>query len=391
MDIQALVDAYLPAARELRHGLHRIPELALQEHKTARLLRQYLAALPVDVLDPFMETDTVALLHGARPGPNVTLRADIDALPLREETGVAYTSEHRGMMHACGHDGHMAMLMGAAMVLSDLHKELAGSIRFVFQPGEEITAAGRTLVEKGVLQNPSPKAVYAIHGRHDLTEGVFQARSGPMLAAVAIFKVMIHGRGGHGGRPHEAINPLHAAARVVEALTSLPTLVAPPEEPAVLSVGRVAGGTTVNAIPEEAEVAGTIRYADPELSSPVREAVERAVHGACESVGAWADLDYQEPYIATVNHAESTALGKQVAVDSFGAQAWQDLPTPSMGGEDFAFYLREHQGAMFFLGYGEEWPSLHSPHFDFNDAVLGRGMRFFAELALATLAENQAS
>ena len=375
------IDMILPDIVEIRHAIHQTPEIALREYKTAELIRKTLKSTGLRPLKPFLETDVVAILHGRETGKNVTLRADIDALPIQEETGLPYASRSAGFMHACGHDGHTAMLIGAALVLSKFKDALKGSVKFVFQPGEEIVAAGRDLIEKGALQDPKPDAVIALHAWPGIPEGVIASKPGVLLAAADFFKITIKGKGAHGSRPADSIDPILTAARVVESLQAVVSRNVSALDPVVLSVCRISGGTNSNTIPDSVEMEGTTRYLKPELRKKIPVDMERIVKGVCDSMGATYDMSYSSPYIPTINDPNMVDLGKNVAKEVLGPFGWIDLEEPSMGGEDFSYYVAKYPGAMFRIGVGKESALLHTAQFDFNDHALKNGILFLVTLA----------
>jgi amidohydrolase len=378
----------LPEIAAIRQRLHRNPELALHEEQTAALVRDALAALGLAPRAPLLGTDVIALLQGARPGPNVTVRADMDALPLQEQTGRSYQSQNAGLMHACGHDGHTAMLLGTARVLCRLQAELRGSVRFVFQPGEEIVAAGRDLVAKGALLDPAPSAVFALHAWPGLPVGSICSRPGPILAAAEFFKITIRGKGAHGSRPEDSVDPILTAARVVEALQSVVSRHLSPLDSAVVSICRFTAGSNGNIIPDTAELEGTTRCLNQSVGDRLPILMERLIKGTCEAMGATYDFRYSGSYIPTVNAAAAVALGRRVTTALLGPAAWIDMPDPAMGGEDFAYYIRDYPGAMFLLGMGETCAPLHNQCFDFNDAALRNGIVFMVGAVLEALADD---
>ena len=374
-----------PDMVKVRHTIHQNPEIALKEFDTSALIRRLLKQTGIEVLKPFLETDVVALVKGKNPGKNVTLRADIDALPLLEKTGLPYASKRKGTMHACGHDGHTAMLLGAALLLNRLRKEISGSVRFVFQPGEEIVAAGKQLVARGALEDPRPDAVFALHAWAGMPLGAVASKPGALLAASDFFTVEVKGRGAHGSRPEDSIDPILTAARIVESLQSVVSREVSSLEPVVVSVCRIAGGTNGNVIPDSVEIEGTTRYLKPELKQKIQSAIKRIVKGVCDSMGASFSFKYSSPYIPTINDSRMVALGKEVALRVLGAGKWFDLTNPSMGAEDFSYYIRKFPGAMFRLGMGERSASLHNSHFDFNDKAMASGILCLVSLALEVL------
>ncbi len=384
----------LPQALELRHRLHRLPEVGFQERRTAELLRSTLAGLEaVELLPPLLETDVTGLVHGraASPAPAprcVLLRADMDALPLEETRDRPWKSQLPGSAHACGHDGHMAMLAGAVAVLAALCGRFAGTVRFVFQPGEEEVGGGLKLVQRGLLDSePRPQAAFALHGWPGLPEGRLAAAPGPAMAAADQFAILVRGRGGHGAKPHLAIDPILAAAQVVVGLQGIVARNVDPLQAAVISVCTFHAGSATNVIPGEARLEGTVRYFDPDLKHLLRTRIEEVVRGVCDAAGAEHDLEYREGYIPAVNDPAQVAFARRVVRSHLGAAAWQEGLERTMGAEDFAFYLRKVPGAMLMLGLGEGWPALHHPEFDFNDRALEPGIRTLAALALETLGE----
>ena len=382
--VEVLVDGILPKVIEWRHQIHQNPELALDEHKTSALVRSVLGDAGIAMKAPFIGTDVVAML-GDGMLPNVTLRADMDALPLLEKTGLPYESQIENVMHACGHDGHTAMLMGAAVVLSQLKSELKGSVRFVFQPGEEVVAAGRDLVEAGALLDPEPSAVFALHGWPGAPAGVVTSRPGDMFAAAELFEIKIKGYGAHGSTPYKSIDPIVIGCRIVDTLQGLVSREANAHDALVVSVCQFNSGLNSNIIPDEAVIAGTVRYYNPELGKKVRRRIEEIAVGICTTMGAICEFEYQAPYMQMQNNADIVALGKEVVNDVLGEENWRDLKHPSMGGEDFAYYVKDYPGAMFSLGMGEEYCGLHNPRYDFNDAAIKNGIMFMVSVALKVM------
>ena len=397
MDINRRIAGILPGIIEFRHQLHRIPEIAGTEFETMKLIRERLAALDLEVHAPFLETDTVALLHGKRSGTsgapggavaerNVTLRADIDALRIPEESGVPYASLHSGMMHACGHDAHSAMLMGAAEVLGSMREEFSGSVRFVWQPGEENQALGRDLVNAGALENPKADLVTALHGMPGLPLGVLGVRTGAIMASCAHFKVTIRGCSGHSSRPHLARDPVVAAAAVITELQSVVSRRINPLQPAVLSVCRIAGGELANVIPDEVEFEGTARALDMEVAAQLERGLRETVENVCRVHHVECAIDYRLSYPVTVNEPEATELARRAMREAVGAAMCVELPESSMGAEDFAYYLQRYRGVYVKLGTGEHSPALHNSKFDFPDAALSGGIAYLVHFALAALA-----
>lgn len=375
----------LPGIIEFRHTLHRIPEMAGAEFETSRAIRERLARLDLEVLPPFLGTDVVAILHGRGPGRNVTLRADIDALRLNEETGVPHASCHEGRMHACGHDGHAAMVMGAAELLASRRDSFNGSVRFVWQPGEENRAMGRDLVEAGALENPRADLVTALHGMPGLPVGVLALRDGAMMASCAHFKVTIRGRGGHSSRPHQAVDPVVAAAAVVVELQSVVSRRIDPQQAAVLSVCRIAGGELANVIPDEVVLEGTARALDMNVAAALESGLREVVDAVSRANRTNCEIDYRLAYPVTFNAPGPTALARRVIRETVGGERFVELAESSMGAEDFAYYLQRYPGVYVKLGTGENCPALHNSKFDFPDAALAAGIEYLVNFTSAGL------
>ena len=382
------IDRILPEIVDIRHVIHQNPEIALEEYKTAELIRKTLKTTDIHLFEPFLETDVVGIIEGKVKGKNVALRADIDALPIQEKTGLPYASKKDGLMHACGHDGHTAMLIGAALLINKFRNEFDGSVRFVFQPGEEIVAAGKDLVEKGALRDPDPDAVVALHAWTDVKEGVIASKPGVLLAAADFFNIKIKGNGAHGARPENSIDPILTAARVVEALQAIVSRNVSALDPVVLSICRICGGTNSNVIPDSVELEGTTRYLKPELGKIIPAHMERIVKGVCESMGASYEITYDSLYIPTINDPKIIDIGKTIVTEVLGLSMWEDLEKPSMGGEDFSYYITEYPGAMFRIGMGKERAPLHNARFDFNDNALKNGILFLVSFTLDVLSKE---
>ena len=382
-NIRSRIATVLPEVRALRHALHRIPELAGEEHETAALLRERLAPLPVTVLPPFLGTDVVGFVgdvacgeRGRPPSsPNVTLRADIDALPMAEASGKEYASVHPGRMHACGHDGHAAMLWGAVRVLSEFRECLRGSVRFIFQPGEELRAMARPLLEAGAMDSPTADWVFGLHGWPGLAQNAVASRVGTILASAGTFRIRVIGKGGHGAKPELACNPHAALPVLIPALHAIPQRT-PFRERTVVTVCHVEGGSNANIIPGEILVEGTTRTLDDEDTRAMATAVRKAMDEAAVP-GLRYVLDDEVNYPATRCDAEAVALLKECA----GA-AYVGDTAPAMGAEDFSYYTQRARGAYAFIGHGTAWQPLHTPDFDFNDAILETGVSLLVSLAL---------
>jgi len=371
-----------PSVMQLRHRLHGLPELKFEERETMAIIRDFAAGCGVELMEPLIGTDTVALLRGGRPGPTVLLRADIDALPIQECSGRPWSSVTQGRSHACGHDGHMAMLLGAMKVAGEFAGDLAGNVRFVFQPAEEEIGGGKALIEKGLLElEPKASVAFAFHGWCGLPAGKISCAPGPAMAAADSFSITIKGKGGHGGMPHEAIDPVVAAAQSIIALQTIASRNVDPLKPVVISVCSLHGGSTRNVIPDEVVLEGTIRYFDKELRDYLGDKMRSVVSNTCAALGCTNSFTLFEGYIPTINDRKSVETARSIIISTIGEASWSEDFIPSMGTEDFAYYLDRIPGAFMRLGLGKDWPKLHNPAFDFNDEALEAGMT--ALLALA--------
>ncbi len=379
---------------ELRHALHREPELGLHLPGTQRRILDALDGLPLEVSTGDELTSVTAVLRGGRPGPTVLLRGDMDALPLVEAVDVPYRSAVDGSMHACGHDLHTTMLVGAAHLLAGHREELAGSVVFMFQPGEEgFDGAGR-MISEGVLDaaGQRPVAAYAIHVFSSmLPHGAFATRPGPIMAASDLLTIRVIGAGGHGSAPHRAKDPIPAAAEITLALQTFLTRSVDPLEPAVITVGSLHGGNRYNIIPDSAELVATVRTFDPEAREVIRTGVERVARGIASAHGLEAEVVFEAQYPVTVNDAAEAAFVGGAVGDLFGSDRFVDLARPITGAEDFSRVIDALPGAMVFLGAmpagsSGTRPDNHSASASFDDRVLPDGAALYAGLAMRRLA-----
>ena len=382
MEIKDIISSIV----EFRKELHRHPEIAGKEVWTCAEIRRRLAAIPgVEILPPFLETDTVALIHGRAPGKNVTLRADIDALTVTEEYESDFKSTVPGMMHACGHDVHTAVLMGAAMILASRRDEFTGSVRLVFQPGEENLALARPLIAAGALQNPKPDFVAAFHCEPGMKVGAAGIRVGAMMSSCVHFHVTFRGRGGHGSRPHAARSPIIAAcSAVVELQSAVPNRINS-QRPAVLSICSIQGGHLDNVIPEECTLIGTLRTLDDETASELRCAMDEMCQAIAALHRVQCTVEFAPGgYPATVNPASGVALAKEVMAQC-GIECI-DFAESSMASEDFSCYLNNSPDGVFIkLGAGEDAPPLHNCRFVADEKMIPHGIALMTGIALAAL------
>lgn len=386
-DIDSQIQAALPSTTAFRHELHKHPELTWQEKHTAKTIADALAQIPgLAVTTGIGRFGIIADLKGGEAGPMLALRADMDALPVIEKTkGIDYISENHGVMHACGHDGHCANLLGAAKVLSALRGNIKGTIRFIFQPAEEGGAGAREMIKDGALDGVD--VIYGLHGWPELPEGQIYVRKGPMMAGNAEIKISLHGKGGHGAFPHLSTDQLLAGCRVVEQLGTIRNRMINPAEPFVLSITTFHGGTAINVIADRVDLGGTIRYLDQKTGDFAAEKVKQICHAVAKSMDLIAEVSVIPGYPPVVNDAAATGFLEETASRAIGRDQVLQSPHPTMGSEDFSFYLEKTPGSYFFLGMDDGrsggYPSLHHPEYNFNDSSLKTGMKVFANLALS--------
>ena len=366
----------------LRRDIHREPELGFDTHKTAAKVLAALEGLPLKIETGVAENGIVATLGGGGDGPTIALRADMDALPIHEETGLPFSSGTSGKMHACGHDGHTSMLVGAAKMLCGMRERLNGTVKFVFQPAEEGGGGGRVMVEEGVAEGIDQ--IFALHLWPGLPFGTAATKAGPIMAAADKFEMEIKGTGGHGAMPHLAADAVVVAAQVATALQTIVSREVDPVQPAVLTIGEIGAGTAFNIIPETARMGGTVRTIDDDLRHRLPERMEELAKGVARGMRADAELDYTFSYPVTRNDPEAAALALKVAGSLFGEDRAVELAHPSMGGEDFAFFLQKLPGAYIWLGIGDV-SGLHTPQFAFDEEILPQGAALLTAIALEAL------
>jgi amidohydrolase len=380
---------------ELRHAIHREPEIGLDLPKTQAKVLAALDGLPLEISTGRGLSSVTAVLRGGRPGPAVLLRGDMDALPVTEETHLPYASVIPGAMHACGHDLHTAMLAGAARLLSARQADLPGSVIFMFQPGEEGYAGARHMIAEGVLDaaGERPVAAYALHvSSSRLACGVFSTRPGPMLAAADQITVTVHGRGGHASMPHRAADPIPAACEMVTALQTMVTRNFDVFDPVVITVGSFHAGTVDNVIPDEARFLATARSFSAESRRALTELVPRLIGDIARAHGLTAEAEYSGEYPVTVNDSGEAAFAGETIAGVFGTGRGETAQFPITGAEDFSFVLEQVPGAFVMLGAcppgqdPENAPTNHSAFAAFDDAALADGTALYAELALRRLA-----
>lgn len=370
-----------------RRELHQMPEILFDTVKTAAFVEKKLREFGVDeVVTGLGRTGVVGVIRGANgPGPAIGLRADMDALPLTETSGKAWASKTAGKMHACGHDGHTAMLLGAAKYLAET-RNFAGTIVVIFQPAEEGGGGGREMVRDGLMDRFGISEVYGMHNMPGIAIGAFATRSGPIMAATDEFSISVRGRSSHAAMPNRGIDPVLIAAHIITSLQSIVSRVSDPFDSTVVSVTKMQGGTASNVIPDVATLAGTIRTLRPESRDSARAQMSRIAEGIAAAHGAEATVSHHAGYPVTVNHPGQTEAAVGVANDIVGASQVNPATTPTMGGEDFSYMLNARPGNFIFIGNGDT-PGLHNTGYDFNDEIIPYGVSYWVRLAETRLAQ----
>jgi amidohydrolase len=382
VDFIAEAQSLFEYTQSMRRDFHSHPELGFKEVRTAGIVTRELTALGLEVHPGVGGTGVVALLEGSKPGPVVLVRADMDALRIHEETGAAYASQNPGVMHACGHDGHTAVLLTVARMLTAHRNELAGTVKFMFQPAEEGMGGAEKMIENGVLDNPKVDVALALHVWNEKPVGWIGISSGPAMAGAEIFKVKVTGKGGHGAVPHLAVDPVLAAAQIVSALQGIVSRNIAPLQTAVVSVCTIHGGETFNVIPPAVEMTGTIRTFEPDVRARVLERFKQTVNSVAEAMGCQVEIDLQLLTPATINQRETALRVQAVAQHLFPHSDVDASNYTTMGSEDFAFVLDKVPGCFMFIGSANPEKGLdaghHHPKFDIDEAALPRGAALMA-------------
>lgn len=386
--IKHILNKHADAIIQIRRDLHRIPETAYTEAKTSAYVADYLNTLGLNVTTGIAEFGVLGAKVFSDSGKTLMLRSELDALPVNEETGLPFASNHEGTMHACGHDGHMAMVLGAALVISELGEQLSGRIHFVFQPAEEGPGGAKPMIDEGIMDNPRVDYTLGCHLWPGVKEGQVGIKAGPLMAAMDRFDLTVKGKGGHGAMPHLCVDALDVGAQIVNALQRIVSRQMNPLRPTVVTVGQFRAGSTFNIIPAEASLSGTTRTFDREIWGSWPQRIETIIKGICDAMGASYTLDYQQGYPVTENdswmadeirHVAETVVGRENVI----------VPEPTMGGEDISFFLERSKGCFYFLGVGRDGCApLHNPTFDFNEDVLLTGVEIYCRAAIKLLGKG---
>ncbi|MCT4507672.1 MAG: amidohydrolase [Tepidibacter sp.] len=354
----------------LRHQFHMYPEMGYEEFKTAKTITNELKRLGIEYKDNIAKTGVVGLIKGNHPGKTVLLRADMDALPISEEADVDYKSRVANCMHACGHDGHMSGLLGAAMILNDMKDEIYGNVKLIFQPAEEEHGGAKPMIDEGIMENPKVDAAFGCHLWGEMIEGEVHVRKGAMMAAPDMFRFKVKGKGGHGAVPHLSVDPIVIASQVINNMQSIISRRISPLESAVISFGSINGGKSHNVIPNDVEVVGTVRSFSEEHRNFIPKAMEDILKAVTNSQGASYEFEYEEKYPPLINDEEMTELARNSFKKIVGKDRVFDMKEPTMGGEDFAYFGQLVPSSFIFVGISKDKDNLvvhHHPKFKWDD------------------------
>lgn len=391
VDIKQLIKNIEPDIINLRRDFHMYPELGFELERTAGIVADKLTDLGYEVRTGIAKTGVVGILKGSKKGTTVAIRADMDALPIKEETGVEYASKYEGKMHACGHDGHTAILLGVAEVLANMKEDIPGCIMLIFQPAEEGPGKGgsKAMIDEGVFDDPRPDAILGLHIWPDIDAGKIGIQPGSLFASIDDIDIVVKGESSHGASPHQGVDAVVVAADIVKALQTVVSREVNPTEPAVVTLGKIEGGYNRNIIADEVSLQGTIRCVTPETRDIIEKNVKRIIKGIAETYGAKYELDYRHEIPALINRPEYTEIVKQEAIGIIGQDNVLNIEKPVLGGEDFANFLNEVPGTFFLLGgrnieKGIDAPN-HNPKFNFDESVMSIGVEILVKSTLNIL------
>jgi amidohydrolase len=384
--IKAISKKIFPKLVTLRRELHQYPELSHKEFKTSERVAEELRKLRIPIKTGVAKTGVVGLLTGGEKGKTVALRADMDALPIEEQTTFPYRSRNKGVMHACGHDVHTACLIGAAAILSQMKSELNGNVKFIFQPSEEVLPGGaKPMIKAGVLERPKVSGIFGLHTEPGIPAGKIGVKDGPLMAQVDDFDIVISGSGGHGARPHHGVDAIVVASQVISALQTIASRKIDPVEPVVVSVGKIEGGTARNIICDRVTLKGTARSLSRKVARKIPVLLKSITAGVVASAGASFELKYSPGYPVLVNRPRETDLARDTVARMFGRQALFEIKRPEMGAEDFAYFLQKVPGTFLRLGIRNPKKDAvypwHHPKFTVDEDVIGMGAAVLAGVA----------
>ncbi len=375
--------------QEWRRDIHAHPEIAFEEHRTAQIVADKLESFGIEVETGIAGTGVVGTLRKGMGNRSIGLRADLDALLINENNDFEYKSKNPGQMHACGHDGHTTMLLGAAKYLSE-QGNFDGTVNFIFQPAEENEGGGRVMIEDGLFDKYPVESVYGMHNIPGMPVGSFAIKPGPIMAAFDIFNLKVIGRGGHAAMPQTTVDPIIVGTKIIDAFQAIISRSIDPQEPSVLSVTQFHGGDAYNVIPNQVEIKGCTRCFSPNVQKKLEDEMRQISESICKAYGADCEFHYEHRYPATINSEEEANLAGQVAQEIVGEERVNLSPKPGMGSEDFAYMLQEKPGSYIWIGNGDGEGScmIHNPGYDFNDEILPIGATYWVKMAEEILKPN---
>ena len=381
MKIIPAIEQYKNEMIRWRRDIHAHPEIAFDEHRTAKIVAEKLESFGIEVETGIAGTGVVGTLKKGRGNRAIGLRADLDALPILEANDFDHRSQQDGLMHACGHDGHTCMLLGAAKHLAE-NDDFEGTVHFIFQPAEENEGGGKAMVEAGLFDKYPVESIFGMHNIPGMPVGTFAIKPGPMMAAFDIFRVKIIGRGGHAAMPQFTIDPIVIATKIVEAYQSIISRFTDPQDPVVLSVTQFHAGDAYNVIPNDVEISGCTRCFSPKIQERLEKQMRHMATEICSAYGGTCEFHYERRYPPTINSETEAQIAAQVASDIVGADKVNRQPKPAMGSEDFAFMLMEKPGSYIWIGNGDGEGScmVHNPNYDFNDEILSLGATYWVRM-----------
>lgn len=376
------IEAYQNEMTAWRRDIHAHPEIAFEEHRTAGIVAAKLESFGLTVTTGIAGTGVVGTLTRGRGNRSIGLRADLDALPILETNEFEHKSKHQGMMHACGHDGHTCMLLGAAKYLAE-SGEFEGTVHFIFQPAEENEGGGRAMIEDGLFEKFPVESVFGMHNIPGMPVGTFAVKPGPMMAAFDVFRLTVTGRGGHAAMPHLTVDPIVVGAKIVDAYQTIISRFNDPLDPAVLSITQFHGGDAYNVIPNQVEIRGCTRCFSPKIQEKLELQMRQMAEQICAAYGASVDFFYERRYPPTINSPAEAEVAGDVAAAIVGADRVNRNPRSAMGSEDFAYMLMEKPGSYIWIGNGDGEGScmVHNPGYDFNDDILSLGATYWVRMA----------